>query len=119
MHPIMEKKLLYAEKDDADKETRKQRLADNGYVFGAHAEEDAVRDKDKRLSITKEMCAQALKFWMMCVLIKYYSRTNIRRLADPSIDSSSSKILKLTRWGQAAQLRTTRSSKNFSAGIYL
>jgi hypothetical protein len=57
MHPIMERKIFTSEEADVDKERKKDRRLENGYFFGAHAKEDAIRNKDKRLPVTKSMCA--------------------------------------------------------------
>ncbi|KAJ5817213.1 hypothetical protein N7447_009446 [Penicillium robsamsonii] len=50
----MGQKLFFEQQDDLAKETHKP--ADkSGYVFGAHAAEDRIRDKDKRIPKTKKM----------------------------------------------------------------
>ncbi|KAJ5642826.1 hypothetical protein N7490_006826, partial [Penicillium lividum] len=46
------------------KEKRRKQLAESGYVFGAHAKEDSILDKDKRIPKTKKMYYKALNLWM-------------------------------------------------------
>lgn len=52
MHPILEKKLFSSDENAIDKEKENK-----GYIFGVYIKEDTVRNKDKRLLITKDMCA--------------------------------------------------------------
>lgn len=60
---IMGRKLFFAQQDSIAKEKRRRRLEKSEYVFGAHADEDAIRDKDKRLPKTKRMYLQHAELW--------------------------------------------------------
>ncbi|KAJ5318323.1 hypothetical protein N7476_004743 [Penicillium atrosanguineum] len=60
----MGRKLFFASKTDIAKEKRNKQLEDNGYVFGAHADEDSIREKDKRLPKTKKSFYQTVDLWM-------------------------------------------------------
>ncbi|KAJ5555343.1 hypothetical protein N7461_003813 [Penicillium sp. DV-2018c] len=42
---------------------RRERLEKSGYAFGAHAHEDAIRDKDKRIEKTKRMYKEHAELW--------------------------------------------------------
>lgn len=55
----MGQKTFFAQQDEAAKQ-----LAKSGYVFGANAEEDAIREKDKRIPKTKRMYSDAVRRWM-------------------------------------------------------
>ncbi|KAJ9481456.1 hypothetical protein VN97_g12019 [Penicillium thymicola] len=59
----MGRKLFFAQQDNIAKEKRRRRLEKSGYIFGAHADEDAIRDKDKRLPKTKRMYLQHAELW--------------------------------------------------------
>ncbi|KAJ5320664.1 hypothetical protein N7508_000947 [Penicillium antarcticum] len=50
--------------DEIAKEKHCKQVEDSGYVFGAHADEDAIRDKDKRLPKTKNIYRTAVNLWM-------------------------------------------------------
>jgi hypothetical protein len=63
-HPAMGRKAFFAKQDEIAKEERCKQVEDSGYVFGAHADEDAIRDKDKRLPKTKNMYRKAVNLWM-------------------------------------------------------
>ncbi|GFF57280.1 hypothetical protein IFM46972_10748 [Aspergillus udagawae] len=39
----------------------------SGYVFGAHADEDSIREKDERVPKTMRMYCQAINRWMRFV----------------------------------------------------
>ncbi|KAJ6171572.1 hypothetical protein N7470_000639 [Penicillium chermesinum] len=58
----MGQKSFFAQQDEAAK-----KLAKSGYVFGAHAEEDAIRGKDKRIVKTKKIYSDAVRRWMVFV----------------------------------------------------
>lgn len=64
IHPAMGKKLYFAQKDEIAKDKRCKQLEESGYVFGAHADEDSIREKDKRIPKTKRMYCQTVKHWM-------------------------------------------------------
>ncbi|KAI2791350.1 hypothetical protein POX_c04207 [Penicillium oxalicum] len=55
----MGQKTFFAQQDEASKQ-----LAKNGYVFGAYAKEDAIRQKDKRIPKTKKMYSSVVRRWM-------------------------------------------------------
>ncbi|KAF7618040.1 hypothetical protein F9C07_2230631 [Aspergillus flavus] len=59
----MGRKAYFARLDDQAKERRRPRRQINGYVPGADKEEDAVRNKDKKLPKTKELHQQTLDLW--------------------------------------------------------
>ncbi|KAJ5711789.1 hypothetical protein N7488_005945 [Penicillium malachiteum] len=60
----MGRNLFFAQQDEIAKEKRRKQLAESGYVFGAHAKEDSILDKDKRIPKTKKMYYNALNLWM-------------------------------------------------------
>lgn len=60
----MGRKLFFASKDETAKEKRLKQLKERGYVFGAHADEDSIREKYKRIPQTKRMYCQAVNLWM-------------------------------------------------------
>lgn len=43
---------------------RSKQRTESGYVFGAHAKEDAILDKDKRIPKTKKIYYHALNLWI-------------------------------------------------------
>jgi hypothetical protein len=55
---------FFAQQDETSKQ-----LAGSGYVFGAHAKEDAIREKDKRIPKMKRMYSSAVRLWMEWVLL--------------------------------------------------
>ena len=57
----MGRKAYFARLDDQAKERRRPRRQINGYVPGADKEEDAVRNKDKKLPKTKELHQQTFE----------------------------------------------------------
>ena len=59
----MGRKLFFAQRDKVAKEKRREHLEQSGYVFGAHANEDAIRDKDKRIPKTKNVYKQHAELW--------------------------------------------------------
>ncbi|OQE73307.1 hypothetical protein PENNAL_c0089G11954 [Penicillium nalgiovense] len=63
----MGKKLFFSEKEEIAGDKRCRQLAESGYVFGAHAEDDSIREKDKRIPKTKKMYCGAVKLWMKFV----------------------------------------------------
>lgn len=68
------KDLLFSQQDEAT-----EQLAKSGYVFGAHAEGNAMRDKDKRIPKTKRMYSDAVRRWMEWV-VTCLSRRIARRV---------------------------------------
>lgn len=54
----------FLKKDEIAGEKRCKQLAESGYVFGAYAKDDSIREKDKRLLKTKKMYCGAVKLWM-------------------------------------------------------
>lgn len=60
---IMGRKLFFAQQDNIAKEKRRRRLEKSECLFGAHADEDAIRDKDKRLPKTKRVYLQHAELW--------------------------------------------------------
>lgn len=66
----MRKKVLHAAEGEIGNYSKKSPRGETEYVFGAHAEEDAIRKKDKRLKKTKDLCAQTLKSWTKYVFIE-------------------------------------------------
>ncbi|KAJ6105933.1 hypothetical protein N7512_009450 [Penicillium capsulatum] len=60
----MGRRLFFSNKDEIAKEKRREQLRKSGYVFGAHANEDCKREKDKRIPKTKRTYRQYLKLWM-------------------------------------------------------
>jgi hypothetical protein len=71
----MGRKDYFAQQDEIAKEKRDKQLQKSGYVFGAHAEEDSIRDKDKRVPKTKRMYCGAVNLWMKCVDMHLYMNT--------------------------------------------
>ncbi|KAJ5471326.1 hypothetical protein N7530_008683 [Penicillium desertorum] len=63
----MGRKDYFAQQDEIAKEKRDKQLQKSGYVFGAHADEDSIRDKDKRVPKTKRMYSGAVNLWMKFV----------------------------------------------------
>ncbi|KAJ5101748.1 hypothetical protein NUU61_003970 [Penicillium alfredii] len=59
----MGRRIFFAQQDKVAKEKRRKHLEQSGYVFGAHANEDAIRDKDKRIPKTKRMYRQYAELW--------------------------------------------------------
>lgn len=53
-------KLFFAQQEGL----AKGQIEKNGYVFGAHAHEDSIRNKDKRIPKTKKMYHDAVRRWM-------------------------------------------------------
>ncbi|KAJ5108262.1 hypothetical protein N7456_004937 [Penicillium angulare] len=68
MNQTLKRKISTPGKEDLVQRKKIKRQIQDGYVFGAHAKEDAIRNKDKRLPITKDMCAQILKYWTKFVM---------------------------------------------------
>lgn len=60
---MMGRKQFFAQRDELAKKKRRERLEKSGYVFGAHAHEDAIRDKDKRIEKTKRMYKEHAELW--------------------------------------------------------
>jgi hypothetical protein len=60
----MGRRLFFAQQDEIANERSRTQLAKSGYVFGAHAAEDAIREKDKRIPKTKKMYFGAVRHWM-------------------------------------------------------
>lgn len=61
MHPIVDKNSFHTKSIGVHKVETQKRSAENDYVFGAYAEEIAIRYKGKRRALTKDMCSQALE----------------------------------------------------------
>ncbi|KAJ5139335.1 uncharacterized protein N7515_004183, partial [Penicillium bovifimosum] len=59
----MGRRQFFAQRDEFAKKKRRERLEKSGYVFGAHAHEDAIRDKDKRIEKTKRMYKEHAELW--------------------------------------------------------
>lgn len=49
----MGRKQYFARQAELAKERRHKQLEKSGYIFGAHAQDDSIRDKDKRIPETK------------------------------------------------------------------
>lgn len=60
----MGRKAYFVRLDDQAKERRHLRRQMNGYVPEAHKEEDAVRNKDKKLPKNKELHQKTLDLWL-------------------------------------------------------
>ena len=56
----MGRKEFFAKRD----ERRRLQREKNGYVPGAHREEDSVREKDKRLPTTNSLHRDYVDLWM-------------------------------------------------------
>jgi N-glycosylase/DNA lyase len=55
---------FFARRDEIIKERRRLLREKNGYVPGAHREEDSIRNKDKKLDKTKQIHQQTLNLWL-------------------------------------------------------
>lgn len=56
----MGRKLFFAKRD----EKRRLQRERNGYVPGAHRQEDSIREKDKRLPKTNSLHQQTVDLWL-------------------------------------------------------
>jgi hypothetical protein len=61
---VMGQKLFFAKKNEIAKEKRYKQLEESGYIFGAHTDEDSIREKDKRLPKTKRSFYQTVDLWI-------------------------------------------------------
>jgi hypothetical protein len=59
----MGRKDFFANRDEIAKERRRLQREKNGYVPGAHREEDAIREKDKRLPKTNKLHQETMNLW--------------------------------------------------------
>ncbi|KAJ5145808.1 uncharacterized protein N7515_000372 [Penicillium bovifimosum] len=60
----MERMDFFARRDEITKERRRLLREKNGYVPGAHREEDSIRNKDKKLDKTKKIHQEKLDLWL-------------------------------------------------------
>jgi hypothetical protein len=60
----MERMDFFPRRDKIIKERRRLLREKNGYVPGAHREEDSIRNKDKNLDKTKQIHQQTLNLWL-------------------------------------------------------
>ena len=63
-HLIMGKKDFFARRDEIAKERRRLQRERNGYVPGAHRQEDSIREKDKRLPKTNRLHQKDMNLWL-------------------------------------------------------
>ncbi|KAJ5291551.1 hypothetical protein N7478_000802 [Penicillium angulare] len=59
----MGRKLFFAQKDGLGRETQQKLAQNNGYVFGAHAARDSIRDLNRKIPKTKKMHFDAVELW--------------------------------------------------------
>lgn len=76
---MMGRKQFFAQRDELAKKKRRERLEKSGYVFGAHAHEDAIRDKDKRIEKTKRMYKEHAELWKSKVSQLWCHRSQMGR----------------------------------------
>jgi hypothetical protein len=57
---VMGRKLFFAQKDEITEERCQKLLDQSGYVFGAHADKDSIREKDKRINPRPRRCTAKL-----------------------------------------------------------
>lgn len=60
----MGQQLFASERDEKAKERRRLHREKNGYVPGAHREEDSIRNKNKKLPKTKRAHREKLDLWL-------------------------------------------------------
>ncbi|KAJ5139024.1 uncharacterized protein N7515_003872 [Penicillium bovifimosum] len=60
----MERMDFFARRDEITKERCRLLREKNGYVPGAHREEDSIRNKDKKLDKTKKIHQEKLDLWL-------------------------------------------------------
>lgn len=60
----MGRKAFFSERDEKAKERRRLLRQRNGYIPGAHKEEDAIRNKDRKLPRTKKLHQKTLNLWL-------------------------------------------------------
>jgi sorbitol-specific phosphotransferase system component IIBC len=56
--------LFFSERDEKAKEKRRLLREQNGFVPGAHKEEDSIRNKNKKLPKTKRLHQEKLGLWL-------------------------------------------------------
>jgi hypothetical protein len=56
----MGRKSFFTQQDRIAKEKCYKQLQESSYVFGAHTDEDSIREKDKRIPKTKRMYNHAI-----------------------------------------------------------
>ncbi|KAJ6027390.1 hypothetical protein N7460_012207 [Penicillium canescens] len=56
--------LFFSERDEKAKEKRRLLREKNGFVPGAHKEEDSIRNKNKKLPKTKRLHQEKLGLWL-------------------------------------------------------
>ncbi|KAJ6019330.1 hypothetical protein N7522_001397 [Penicillium canescens] len=61
---MMERMDFFVRRDEIIKERRRLLREKNGYVPGAHREEDSIRNKDKKLDETKQIHQETLDLWL-------------------------------------------------------
>ena len=52
------------QRNEKARERRRLQRQKNGYIPGAHGEEDRIRNKDKKLQKTKQIHQETLNLWL-------------------------------------------------------
>ncbi|KAJ5835161.1 hypothetical protein N7447_001187 [Penicillium robsamsonii] len=66
----MERMDFFVRRDEIIKERRRLLREKNGYVPGAHREEDSIRNQDKKLDKTKQIHQETLDLWLLKIQLR-------------------------------------------------
>ncbi|KAJ6068018.1 uncharacterized protein N7446_005055 [Penicillium canescens] len=76
----MERMDFFVRRDEIIKERRRLLREKNGYVPGAHREEDSIRNKDKKLDETKQIHKETLDLWLDSNITKLFPDVPLRAM---------------------------------------